>query len=277
MEVGMGTTAELARPDLARSRRTRTTGQPTSRFRGDIEGLRAVAVLLVVAYHAGIGVVSGGFVGRRRLLRAVGVPHHRVARRRGRPHRLHLDRGFYARRIRRLLPLVDPGAGRDRGRHVRLRSRPSTARPSPATSPARRCGAPTGSSPPSPRSTWPTPTRARSCTTGRSASRSSSTSSGRCSSSCSSARPGSDGMPDRWCGAVSAWPCRASSPSRSGLPGSRPVRGAPSPTSACTRAPGSSASGPPWRCFARSCPRSPSGRRAARASSVWPWSAAPRW
>jgi hypothetical protein len=34
-----------------------------SRFRADVEGLRAVAVLAVVAYHAGLGWVGGGFVG----------------------------------------------------------------------------------------------------------------------------------------------------------------------------------------------------------------------
>jgi len=32
-------------------------------FRADIEGLRAVAILLVVAYHAGIPQLSGGSVG----------------------------------------------------------------------------------------------------------------------------------------------------------------------------------------------------------------------
>src|SRR5215212_12256479 len=35
----------------------------TSRFRADVEGLRAVAVLAVVAYHAGLSQVGGGFVG----------------------------------------------------------------------------------------------------------------------------------------------------------------------------------------------------------------------
>src|SRR5215217_3056429 len=35
----------------------------TSRFRADVEGLRAVAVVAVVAYHAELGPVRGGFVG----------------------------------------------------------------------------------------------------------------------------------------------------------------------------------------------------------------------
>jgi peptidoglycan/LPS O-acetylase OafA/YrhL len=37
--------------------------KPADRFRPDIEGLRAVAVLLVVANHAGLGLVHGGYVG----------------------------------------------------------------------------------------------------------------------------------------------------------------------------------------------------------------------
>jgi peptidoglycan/LPS O-acetylase OafA/YrhL len=43
-----------------------TTGSnvPTSgRFRADIEGMRAIAILVIVAYHAGIPGFSGGFIG----------------------------------------------------------------------------------------------------------------------------------------------------------------------------------------------------------------------
>lgn len=32
-------------------------------FRSDVEGLRGVAVLAVLAYHAGLGGARGGFVG----------------------------------------------------------------------------------------------------------------------------------------------------------------------------------------------------------------------
>jgi peptidoglycan/LPS O-acetylase OafA/YrhL len=40
-----------------------TPKQGNSSFRGDLEGLRAVAVILVVLYHAGISGFGGGFVG----------------------------------------------------------------------------------------------------------------------------------------------------------------------------------------------------------------------
>ena len=36
---------------------------PKPDFRQDIEGLRAVSILLVILYHAGLGSVTGGFVG----------------------------------------------------------------------------------------------------------------------------------------------------------------------------------------------------------------------
>lgn len=73
-------------------------------FRPDIEGLRAVAILLVVAAHAGVPAMAGGFVGVdvffvisgyliTRLLQAEWEGQGRID-----------IAGFYARRLRRLLP-----------------------------------------------------------------------------------------------------------------------------------------------------------------------------
>ena len=99
MSAGPGV---LTRPDLSppRTRRARRL-----RFRADIEGMRAVAVLLVVAYHEGVGVVSGGFVGVDVFFvlsgfLITGLLVDEIAR----TGSISLA-DFYARRIRRLLPL----------------------------------------------------------------------------------------------------------------------------------------------------------------------------
>ena len=84
-------------------RRSQTEAEPR-KFRPDVEGLRAVAVVLVVLYHAGVPGLRGGYVGvdvffvisgfliTGLLLREAGVA--------GRVSVL----GFYARRARRILP-----------------------------------------------------------------------------------------------------------------------------------------------------------------------------
>jgi peptidoglycan/LPS O-acetylase OafA/YrhL len=78
--------------------------QETTRFRADVEGLRAVAVLAVVAYHAGVGAVGGGFVGVDVFyvlsgFLITGVLWEELQ------HTGRLRFGaFYARRVRRLLP-----------------------------------------------------------------------------------------------------------------------------------------------------------------------------
>jgi peptidoglycan/LPS O-acetylase OafA/YrhL len=83
--------------------RDRTRPEPR-KYRPDIEGLRALAVLAVVGYHAGLPAVRAGFVGvdvffvisgfliTRQLLATVGRDGLRALP------------GFYTRRIKRLLP-----------------------------------------------------------------------------------------------------------------------------------------------------------------------------
>ncbi|MFT4135451.1 acyltransferase family protein [Microbacterium sp.] len=75
-----------------------------SRFRGDIQGLRAVAVSAVVLYHAGVPFVAGGYVGVDVFFVISGflITSHLISglRRDGRIS----FADFYARRARRILP-----------------------------------------------------------------------------------------------------------------------------------------------------------------------------
>jgi peptidoglycan/LPS O-acetylase OafA/YrhL len=100
--------ADTDRPASHRSNRTHARARPVKGSdtvrRRDIEGLRAVAILAVVLYHAGVGLTGGGYVGVdvffvvsgflitallwRELAETGGVSFSR----------------FYARRARRLLP-----------------------------------------------------------------------------------------------------------------------------------------------------------------------------
>lgn len=74
---------------------------------GDIDGLRAVAILTVLLYHSEVGVFTGGFVGVDVFFVISGYLITRQIH-----HRMREDGGglgtlllwFYARRIRRLLP-----------------------------------------------------------------------------------------------------------------------------------------------------------------------------
>ena len=82
-----------------------TTGSATSsRQRLDIQGLRAIAVLAVVALHVGFGSLTGGFVGVDVFFAISGFlitqQLMRQVRTEGRVSLL----GFYARRARRILP-----------------------------------------------------------------------------------------------------------------------------------------------------------------------------
>ncbi|WP_051426106.1 acyltransferase family protein [Jiangella gansuensis] len=74
------------------------------RFRGDIQGLRAIAVLAVLGFHAGVPFMTGGFVGVDVFFVISGfLITGLLDREIGRTGRLRLAQ-FWARRIRRLLP-----------------------------------------------------------------------------------------------------------------------------------------------------------------------------
>ena len=74
-------------------------------FRPDVEGLRAVAIVLVVLYHGGLTIFSGGFVGVDVFYVISGfLITGLLLRELARDGRISLTR-FWARRVRRLLPL----------------------------------------------------------------------------------------------------------------------------------------------------------------------------
>ena len=80
------------------------TAPDDRRFRPDVEGLRAVAVLLVVFYHADVPRVTGGFVGVDVFFVISGfvITGLLLRERRGTGRTSILN--FYARRVRRILP-----------------------------------------------------------------------------------------------------------------------------------------------------------------------------
>jgi len=75
-------------------------------FRPDIEGLRAVAVILVVLYHAGLPILQGGFIGVDIFFVVSGyLITSLLAKELNSSGGINLSR-FYARRARRLLPAL---------------------------------------------------------------------------------------------------------------------------------------------------------------------------
>lgn len=84
---------------------TPSTGEPHLGFRPDIEGLRAVAVVLVVLSHAGLGMFAGGYVGVDVFFVISGfLITTLLLKEQGRTGTISLRR-FYARRAIRLLPV----------------------------------------------------------------------------------------------------------------------------------------------------------------------------
>src|SRR5215510_4097349 len=102
-EVGLVDVPESGIGEVPADEVTAVPSNPTF-FRPDVEGLRAVAVMLVLLYHAEIGGVSGGFVGVDVFFVVSGFLITSLLIREaddGHPPSL---RNFYARRVRRLLP-----------------------------------------------------------------------------------------------------------------------------------------------------------------------------
>ena len=84
--------------------RPRVSAPRPSALRGDIEGLRAIAVLMVLAFHVGLPGWSGGFAGVDVFFVISGyLITSQLVREAQRDGRVSLVR-FYARRARRLLP-----------------------------------------------------------------------------------------------------------------------------------------------------------------------------
>jgi peptidoglycan/LPS O-acetylase OafA/YrhL len=78
----------------------------TSHFRPDIEGLRAIAILLVVAAHAGVPWLAGGFVGVDVFFVLSGfLITGKLVQEATATGRISLL-PFYVRRLRRLLPAL---------------------------------------------------------------------------------------------------------------------------------------------------------------------------
>ena len=83
---------------------TTATPRDPDRYRADIEGLRAIAVMSVVAYHAGIAGMPGGFVGVDIFFTLSGYLITGLLEKELRDENRIDLLGFYARRARRLLP-----------------------------------------------------------------------------------------------------------------------------------------------------------------------------
>ena len=152
-------------------------------FRGDVDGLRAIAIILVVAYHVGLPGFGGGFIGVDVFFVISGFLISRNLLREADGHERVALASFWARRIRRLVPALALMivATLVVGYFVFPLYR--DGRPSPARGPRRPCTCRTSSSPARRRATSAgTSTRARSCTPGRWGWRSSSTCCGRCCS-----------------------------------------------------------------------------------------------
>ena len=85
-------------------RKTNGSDKPESKVRKDIQGMRAIAVLIVIAYHADFSFIPGGFIGVDIFFVLSGfLITGALLREIQRDGRINLG-NFWARRVRRLLP-----------------------------------------------------------------------------------------------------------------------------------------------------------------------------
>ena len=75
------------------------------KFRKDINGLRAIAVLPVIFFHAGVPFFSGGFLGVDVFFVISGYLITKILYKEAKENRFSIVQ-FYIRRIRRIIPLV---------------------------------------------------------------------------------------------------------------------------------------------------------------------------
>src|SRR3546814_7430644 len=83
---------------------TKQKPAPAAKLRGDIEGLRAIAVGTVLLYHIGVPTVSGGYIGVDIFFVISGFLITALLIREGEKTGRISILSFYARRARRLLP-----------------------------------------------------------------------------------------------------------------------------------------------------------------------------
>ena len=81
------------------------TGVSNIRYRDDIDGLRAIAVLLVVGFHAGVPYLSGGFIGVDVFFVISGYLITQLITREVEAGTFSLW-NFYERRVRRIIPAL---------------------------------------------------------------------------------------------------------------------------------------------------------------------------
>src|SRR5437762_2458998 len=83
---------------------TATTGVSEPRFRLDIQGMRALAVILVICAHAGVPYLAGGYVGVDVFFVISGFVITELLLRQSHLGTQRKITTFYARRARRIIP-----------------------------------------------------------------------------------------------------------------------------------------------------------------------------